>query len=677
MADQAPPDDDASPAASVPSTSRYHLYAVLNVPRDASPGDIKRAYHSLSRVLHPDKQRRQSLNLGDDEYAARNREYQSVLHAWNVLGDPIQREIYDAFGTPGLKVFQEEMSSDDPSIFEVDENKGLTVYDTPQARLKQRVATALLENEAIAYDSRIKTNGAIRMDVDAVDALDPPPGFFADHRGQPIARGWTERPGLLDIAAIVVQQSVEAPLSHRDTLTIGGYAVTRLGTGYGDVNIALRRQLLPNTWAQVGLNCGQNRGITATMSRDLSEHDTLSMTGKAQPTEADWNFSLGVNWLRRLTDRSYILFGIEDPLQGNMTCSYSRSAASHAVESDIFLGPSGAGIGGSLKTKSKDGKTRRKVRGKLGAHGVELELTHGRTLSKRSDFSTALTFSLNGLKLELRLRRGFMRFNVPITLSNVSFFTKLVTNATATEGERESFWFDLYSSVGFMAVGALVEYVSAPRRKRARLKELKRRARHVSALRESALTQQRMMTKVAAEKTASQAAEGGLVILAAWYGSRAPPPEDIKIDEGNGDADHDAEDAGGGNGPVADDDWADDLGEQDSLPFHSTQASVDVAVPLAFFVTRHGTVSLPAGTKSGILGFCNPCILDGEVPRLFVQYAYQGVEYSAEFDDADYVELPSRSAVSRGPFRPLSREAQGVLDTRKRAAAARTRQRME
>ena len=123
MADQAPPDDDASPTASSPSNSRYHLYAVLNVPRDASPGDIKRAYHALSRVLHPDKQRRQTVNLSDDEYAARNREYQSVLQARNVLSDPIQREIYDAFGAPGLKVFQEEMSSDDPSIFEVDENK--------------------------------------------------------------------------------------------------------------------------------------------------------------------------------------------------------------------------------------------------------------------------------------------------------------------------------------------------------------------------------------------------------------------------------------------------------------------------------------------------------------------------------------------------------------------------
>jgi DnaJ family protein C protein 11 len=40
------PDDDADEAS---------LYAVLNVPRDASEEDIRRAFRALAQACHPDK----------------------------------------------------------------------------------------------------------------------------------------------------------------------------------------------------------------------------------------------------------------------------------------------------------------------------------------------------------------------------------------------------------------------------------------------------------------------------------------------------------------------------------------------------------------------------------------------------------------------------------------------
>ena len=63
------------------------LYIVLGVQREATAGDIKRAYRKLARQWHPD------INPGDRAAAAR---FQQVLEAYETLIDPERRRRYDA-----------------------------------------------------------------------------------------------------------------------------------------------------------------------------------------------------------------------------------------------------------------------------------------------------------------------------------------------------------------------------------------------------------------------------------------------------------------------------------------------------------------------------------------------------------------------------------------------------
>ncbi|MGI5193432.1 J domain-containing protein [Streptomyces sp. CA-288835] len=68
---------------------RRDHYAVLDVPRDASAGEITSAYRRLVRLLHPDA--RPADPAAADRLA-------DVLAAYDTLGDAGRRAAYDAAG---------------------------------------------------------------------------------------------------------------------------------------------------------------------------------------------------------------------------------------------------------------------------------------------------------------------------------------------------------------------------------------------------------------------------------------------------------------------------------------------------------------------------------------------------------------------------------------------------
>ena len=69
-------------------------YKVLGLTKDATPTQLKKAYHQLALKFHPDK------NQGDAEA---EKKFKQVSEAYDVLSDEQKKKIYDTYGEEGLK----------------------------------------------------------------------------------------------------------------------------------------------------------------------------------------------------------------------------------------------------------------------------------------------------------------------------------------------------------------------------------------------------------------------------------------------------------------------------------------------------------------------------------------------------------------------------------------------
>jgi len=80
--------------AMVEGKKQRDYYEVLGVKKDASEREIKKAYHKLSQVYHPDK------NSAEDA----SEKFIEISNAYQVLSDPDSRKKYDQFGfeEPGM-----------------------------------------------------------------------------------------------------------------------------------------------------------------------------------------------------------------------------------------------------------------------------------------------------------------------------------------------------------------------------------------------------------------------------------------------------------------------------------------------------------------------------------------------------------------------------------------------
>ncbi|MBE7559629.1 molecular chaperone DnaJ [bacterium] len=78
----------------MPISDKKDFYQILDVPRNATPEEIKKAYRKAALKYHPDR------NPGDKGAEER---FKEASEAYAVLSDPKKRQVYDQFGYDGLR----------------------------------------------------------------------------------------------------------------------------------------------------------------------------------------------------------------------------------------------------------------------------------------------------------------------------------------------------------------------------------------------------------------------------------------------------------------------------------------------------------------------------------------------------------------------------------------------
>nr|XP_039265404.1 dnaJ homolog subfamily A member 3, mitochondrial-like isoform X1 [Styela clava] len=78
---------------SSPILAQKDYYKILNIPRNASHKEIKKAYYELAKKYHPD------TNKGDKET---QQKFAEVAEAYEILSDDNKRRQYDTLGTTGF-----------------------------------------------------------------------------------------------------------------------------------------------------------------------------------------------------------------------------------------------------------------------------------------------------------------------------------------------------------------------------------------------------------------------------------------------------------------------------------------------------------------------------------------------------------------------------------------------
>lgn len=80
------------------STSGDSLYKVLDLPKTATPEDIKKTYRKLALKYHPDK------NPDNPEAVEK---FKEINQANSILSDETKRNIYDNYGSLGLYIAEQ------------------------------------------------------------------------------------------------------------------------------------------------------------------------------------------------------------------------------------------------------------------------------------------------------------------------------------------------------------------------------------------------------------------------------------------------------------------------------------------------------------------------------------------------------------------------------------------
>ncbi|XP_048737350.1 dnaJ homolog subfamily C member 11-like isoform X2 [Ostrea edulis] len=515
----------------------------------------------MSKIFHPDK------HLDPAKKKQAEIFFNKIKNAHEILCDPNKREIYNRFGMEGLNVEGLELVSRTKSPAEIIAELDRLKYEQEQRKLQRTSPVGEIE---------VKINATNLFEGDTEE--DDP--YYGDETSY------------IQISEFHISQSLDYPITQKDTAIIAGAVSSRDGYGSGNFSVGYRRQTSDKGWLEGRVAFGPQMSYGLQGYRQLTRRCFCRCAA---------GFSVDKSGIK--PGLSFLISSqLDRNIQGEMALNVAgRSSLSTTVryDQDSHRASFTAQVGDINSVRAiyiknfqdHDCKMRLAVMGgSLGwyvAYGVQKKITEFSTINARMVIGNN-----GGVRLQLRLHRGQQSYHFPILLSEQVLPTSV-------------FYGTFLPAFAYFAVKKLIIDPFIRQRESEELKrKLEEQSEELLQKKKDAEIAIELMQQTVEKSLEYETRRNGLIILKALYGR---------------------------------------LVTQDGELIDSE--CIDVKVPLQALVVESQLIILDSNTKSDLPGLYDPC--PGKEKSLYIRYNFRNRPHQATFNDKEPIRLPLQRHVMK------------------------------
>ncbi|KXJ21318.1 dnaJ homolog subfamily C member 11 [Exaiptasia diaphana] len=531
-------------------------YGVLNVRKQATEEELRSAYRRMCVIYHPDKHQEPAKKTAAVQL------FSKVQRAYDVLSNPETKAIYDIYGQKGLD-----------AGWEVVERKR-----TP-AEIQAEYEQLQREREERRLQQRTNPKGSISIGVDATDLFDNFDVF--EERTFPN----------IEINNMSIMQSIEAPLTKKDTATMSGSLSIKNGNGSGDISASIRRVLSYKAWGEVEFGAGNGPSLALRGFRNLTKRSYGTSELHLQLRGNLLQFGIQTMVSRQLGKHTNGYLTWRAGTNSCMNSSVIRETESSRAMLIFQLGIPNTFAMASYTLKFED--TRLKGAIKTGVFGTIFEYGAERKISKHSHLGASVNIGVPlGVLLKIKLIRSTQVYSFRISLSEEISPSAMLYGTVVP--------LILYWAVKVLVVSP---FLKQEKEKEAELNREKSE-REMAEKKREAQDCVELMKSTYERIVEFERSRHGLIIISAWYGNLVS------------------------------------MNTSDHSSNSGHPEVIDVTVPVQCQV-KDSRLFLTDKHKYNLSGFYDPC--SGEEKLLRIRYEFRDVLHEVTVGDEEPVKLPKQS----------------------------------
>ncbi|KAG7275561.1 hypothetical protein CRUP_014943 [Coryphaenoides rupestris] len=314
----------------------------------------------------------------------------------------------------------------------------------------------------------------------------------------------------VEINKMHISQSIEAPLTNKDTAVLSGSLSTHNGNGGGNINMVVRRVMSAKGWGEVEVGAGDVLGplFGLKVFRNLTPRCFLTAQCGVQFSPRGMRPSCSLMTARHLDHNTMGYLQWRCGANSAMTTSLVRDTKTTHCTLALQLGVLNSYLMMSYQYKFQD-EDQTKVKGSLktGWFGTVVEYGAERKISRHSVLSATVSMGVpQGVTLKIRLSRASQTYLFPIHLTD-----QLLPSAV------------FYATAGpllfYVAVHRLVviPYTRAQKQEDLELQRISS-ATDIAKKKQEAESAVLLMQESVRRIIEGEESKMGLIILNAWYG---------------------------------------------------------------------------------------------------------------------------------------------------------------